>query len=240
MQTYSHHIPSFLREVSGLPPEHAYYVLRMMWLYIETEQPLSNDIDVLARQIGVHGKNELLEVLRKNHFFSEIRSDIRSKMDLESEKVWRHSNIDAQIEAYKAKSERAKSANSKRWEKNKDATKVVEEVKNDLNLKTNAPPIYINIKKERKKKTPRPQDEDRYKPENIPREVWENFVQLRRMKRAPITALVIGMIEAQAEEAGLSMEQVLRICIERGWASFRASWNGVKEMSKQANERHLK
>lgn len=62
------------------------------------------------------------------------------------------------------------------------------------------------------------------KPESVSQEVWDEYVSLRKQKRTTVTPLVIKGIEREAEKAGLSLEQALTTCIERGWQGFKADW----------------
>jgi hypothetical protein len=67
------------------------------------------------------------------------------------------------------------------------------------------------------------------KPESVSQEVWDEYVSLRKQKRTTVTPLVIKGIEREAEKAGLSLQDALVTCIERGWQGFKADW--VKEKS---------
>jgi hypothetical protein len=50
------------------------------------------------------------------------------------------------------------------------------------------------------------------------------FLSIRKSKRAPLTELAMAGIRREADIAGLSVDNALRKCIERGWQSFDASW----------------
>lgn len=52
----------------------------------------------------------------------------------------------------------------------------------------------------------------------------QDYIALRKSHRAPITQTALKGIEREANNAGLSLEQVLTICCERGWRGFNASW----------------
>lgn len=58
----------------------------------------------------------------------------------------------------------------------------------------------------------------------IPTEVVNDFKELRKRKKAPITSTAISGIRREAEKAGLSLEIALRTCCERGWTGFNADW----------------
>ena len=65
------------------------------------------------------------------------------------------------------------------------------------------------------------------KPESVSQEVWAEYVSLRKQKRTTVTPLVIKGIEREAKKAGMSLQDALVTCIERGWQGFKADW--VKE-----------
>lgn len=52
----------------------------------------------------------------------------------------------------------------------------------------------------------------------------QDYIALRKSHRAPITQTALRGIEREANNAGLSLEQALTICCERGWRGFNASW----------------
>jgi hypothetical protein len=75
---------------------------------------------------------------------------------------------------------------------------------------------------EAEKKTPRSRAAAR--PADVADEVWQDFAALRRQRRATVTSTVLDGIRREATAAGMSLEQALRTCVERGWQSFRADW----------------
>lgn len=52
-----------------------------------------------------------------------------------------------------------------------------------------------------------------------------DWIQLRKTKKAAITKTAIDGIQREADKAGISLQDALRICCERGWAGFDASWD---------------
>lgn len=83
----------------------------------------------------------------------------------------------------------------------------------------------VEVEAEAEKKTPRSRAAQR--PEDVTEQVWTDFAALRRQRRAPVTATVLEGIRREAKAAGMSLEQALRTCVERGWQSFRADWASV-------------
>lgn len=61
-------------------------------------------------------------------------------------------------------------------------------------------------------------------PEGVDEQVWEDFVKLRKAKKAPVTETVINGIEKEADKLGMSLGDALAMCCKRGWQGFEASW----------------
>lgn len=60
--------------------------------------------------------------------------------------------------------------------------------------------------------------------DDVDKSVWQDFVTLRKAKKAPITKTAVDGIRLQAQQAGMTLESALRICCERGWTGFKAAW----------------
>ena len=52
----------------------------------------------------------------------------------------------------------------------------------------------------------------------------EDYLTIRKAKRLPLTKTALLQIQAEANKAGLTVEQALVYAIGNGWASFRAEW----------------
>lgn len=59
----------------------------------------------------------------------------------------------------------------------------------------------------------------------IPVSLLEDWLKVRNAKRAgPITGTVITALMREAEKARITVEDAVRMCCERGWQGFNASW----------------
>lgn len=65
---------------------------------------------------------------------------------------------------------------------------------------------------------------DIFKADDVDADVWQDFVALRKAKKALLTKTAVDGIRVEADKAGLTLEAALRVCCERGWAGFKASW----------------
>lgn len=60
--------------------------------------------------------------------------------------------------------------------------------------------------------------------EGIDEQIASDFIAIRKAKNAPLTQTALEGILREANKAGLTLENALRICIERNWQGFSASW----------------
>lgn len=61
-------------------------------------------------------------------------------------------------------------------------------------------------------------------PDGVDATVWQDFLKLRKAKKAPVTDTAIDGIRREANKAGLSLSEALAMCCKRGWQGFDASW----------------
>jgi uncharacterized protein YdaU (DUF1376 family) len=203
MHYYPHHIGDFLRDTVSLTPQESYFYLRLIWLYYESEKPLPNDTETLAFKIGARGQEDCLSLL--------LRTFFRYDSDLNS---YTHQRIDAEIRKYQRKAASARGANQIRWTLEKDK-------KSDLNSDTdqiptnNHKPITNNHKKSKYSVE---------KPENVDQRIWDDFILIRKNKKAPLTEAAWNGIVREANKAGFTLNAALQEICERNWTAFKADW----------------
>lgn len=105
MHYYQHHIGDFQRDTASLSDSDTLSYLRLLWMYYDTEEPLANDPKKLAFRIG--SNSDAVQMLLEAFF--TLDGD-----------VWVQKRCDAEIKAYRAKSDRARSANEIRWQSKRD------------------------------------------------------------------------------------------------------------------------
>lgn len=62
------------------------------------------------------------------------------------------------------------------------------------------------------------------RPDDVSEEVWAEYQTLRKAKRSPVTNLVIKKVRKEAEAAGITIEDAMTWCVERGFGGFYAEW----------------
>lgn len=61
-------------------------------------------------------------------------------------------------------------------------------------------------------------------PPNVNDSTWNDWLALRKAKRAPVTQTVIDHAEREAEKAGITLDEFLKIWCARGSQGLEASW----------------
>lgn len=77
---------------------------------------------------------------------------------------------------------------------------------------------------------PAPSAEPEWKPldalvaAGVDKKTAKDWMKLRQAKKAPVTETVLEIATTEAQKAGVSLQDALRISCVRGWAGFRAEW----------------
>lgn len=69
--------------------------------------------------------------------------------------------------------------------------------------------------------------------EGVDQKLAKDWLAVRRAKKAVLTPTAWAAIKREAESAGLSLSEAIRISTENGWQGFKASW-----LQKAAPGRH--
>lgn len=62
------------------------------------------------------------------------------------------------------------------------------------------------------------------RPDDVDPQVWDEYLAVRKAKRCTVTDLVIKGVRREAAKAGITIEEAMTWCIERGVAGFYAEW----------------
>ena len=76
------------------------------------------------------------------------------------------------------------------------------------------------------------------KPDDVDEQIWNDYAQVRKAKKvAPITKTALAGIISQANLAGYTLNDALKICCERNWVGFKSEWVEKKkvEVTKKTN-----
>jgi hypothetical protein len=79
------------------------------------------------------------------------------------------------------------------------------------------------------------------RPEEVNESVWDDWIDMRRQKKAKVTQTALDGITREATKAGWPLEKALAESCARGWTGFKAEWVAEKgkEVKKNAGLRTL-
>lgn len=76
----------------------------------------------------------------------------------------------------------------------------------------------------------------------VPDQVAQDWLSVRKAKKAPLTDTALAELVDEAGKAGISVADAVTVCAKRSWQGFKASWdwqgNGRAAGSQSALERH--
>ena len=149
----------------------------------------------IARQIGMRDhEQEVLSVL--NEFFvSTEQGFINPRADKEIAHF--HSKVEQASKAGKASAERR---NNERL--------------TDVQPTNNHEPLTNNHKPKNTVASPN----------GVTDMVWQDWLKLRKAKKATVTQTALDGIQREAVKAGVSLQAALETCCARGWTGFKAEW----------------
>lgn len=58
----------------------------------------------------------------------------------------------------------------------------------------------------------------------IPQKLAEAWLRVRKAKRLALTEHALDLVQREAEKAGITLEDAVTRCCEKGWGGFEASW----------------
>jgi len=208
MHYYQHHIGDFIKDTSFLTNEEVGIYMKMIWIYYDTEEPIPNSLTELSMRVNARGKEDLIKGLLDLFFISSTQG-------------WHHKRCDKEIEHYRQQLEFASKAGKASAAK-RALNKTLSDVKQESNDRSttvqptnNQQPLTNNQKKNKFVVV---------KPENIPEKLWDDFLELRKSKKAPLTERAWNAILRESKKAGLTLEAALEEICERTWVSFKAEW----------------
>lgn len=211
MHYYQFNIADYRKDTVHLTPlEHYIYRTLIDWYYLD-EKPIPNETEWVLRRLGLG--------LKDNENLQNVLSDFFINI----ENQWHHTRIDSEIINYHSNAEKNR-RNGKLGGRPLKTQSVIlgNPIKSENN--PNQEPRTNNHK---------PKTNIKYIPQ-IPAELLSDFMAIRKAKRlGEVTKTAFAGLQREAEKAGLSVEQAITISVERGWGSFKASWDWQDKPSRQ-------
>jgi hypothetical protein len=61
-------------------------------------------------------------------------------------------------------------------------------------------------------------------PDGVSDAVFNDYLEVRKAKKAKWSATALKGLTTEAEKAGLSLQEAMELCCARGWVGFKAEW----------------
>ena len=224
MHYYKLNIPDWNLATAHLSLEEEAVYFRLINFYYDTEQPIPLETQSVIRRLRL-GCHEKTVGLILNEFF-EKREDGWHKQRCDLEIDLYHNKADTNKENGK-KGGRPKKINN--LDNNPEITQTVSKNNPDITLTNNHKPITNN--QEPRTNINNKTDVLLLNDFGIHGDLLEDFLKHRKIKKAPITRTVMAGFQREADKAGISIIDAVRISIERNWQGFNSGWY----MEKQTN-----
>jgi len=204
MYYYQFHIGDYRAATAHLTNDEDLAYRRLLDMCYDTEKPIPTDLEWVSRRIRIPAS-----VIR------DVLNDMFSKNE---DGTWFSPRADAEILKFNKYCEAGKRGAAKRWGIGLDSPPNAPLLPTQCDPYANHKPETINQKPKKEKAAVA------LPPEAVSESVWLDFVALRKAKKAVLTNTAINGIQREAKKAGISLEQALQMCCERGWTGFRADW----------------
>lgn len=76
------------------------------------------------------------------------------------------------------------------------------------------------------------------KPDGVEQNIWNDFLELRKAKRAPLSNTALAAIQREAALAGWSLNDAIAECVARGWQAFKANWVKDRDNGQHGNQNY--
>jgi uncharacterized protein YdaU (DUF1376 family) len=205
MHYYKFNIADYRKDTGHLSTiEHGIFRQLIDWYYLD-EQPISLETQVVSRRLRL-GSDDLI-------FLENVLSDFFQK----TEKGYTHKRIELEIREYHGKAETNK-VNGKRGGRPKKTQSVISGLPDQSQNNPNQEPITNNHKPKRENAT------SVACPSDVAEQVWQDWLSLRKSKKASVTETVVNGARQEANKLGWPLEQFLIEWCTRGSQGLKAEW----------------
>ena len=205
MHYYKFNIADYRKDTGHLSTiEHGIYRQLIDWYYLD-EQPIPEETQVVIRRLRL-GSEEVT-------FLRNILDDFF----VLGKTGYTHKRIEVEIKDYQEQVEKNKN-NGKLGGRPKKTQSVISGLPDESQNNPNQEPLTINHKPKRESATVVAC------PPDVSQQIWNDWVALRKSKKAPITQTVLNGAIAEAKILGWPLEKFLAEWCSRGSQGLKAEW----------------
>ena len=235
------HWGDWVRSTQDLTPLERGVYIDLLQRYYQKERPLTDDECKRIARAYANAEQEAMHYVLQTFFTKDAEGYRNTRCDEEiakangvsqkradaARKSWAKRNG---VNPEKAKQEQSNcTANAEQEQSNCKATPILHNSNTPISNNPLTPlqgeaPDGASVKPKRKWQglmTDRPDD--------VPAADWDQWIQIRKLKKLPVTDLAIEKMREEAKSAGLTLDQAVRKCIESGWGGFKASYLEQKQ-----------
>jgi uncharacterized protein YdaU (DUF1376 family) len=199
MNYYPFHIGDYMSHTRHLTDIEDLAYRRLLDFYYLHEKPLDEDPTSVARSINMRSAVLEVETVLEEFFeFVQGKGWINLRADIEIVKY--RTRLESNARAGRISAERRFNSGSTNVQPTRTITN------NQIEKK--------NIKKKSSEPVA----------EGVDAQVYQDFIELRKAKKSPLTSTALEGIKREAAKAGWSLNQALTECVARGWQGFKAEW----------------
>jgi uncharacterized protein YdaU (DUF1376 family) len=203
MHYYQFNIGDYQSHTSHLSDmEDLAYRRLLDWYYLH-ELPIPLEITEIARQIRMRSHSDCILIVLQEYF--ERTAD-----------GWIHHRANKEIAKTGEKSEKASASAKARWKK-KDANALP--TQSDSNATHNTLHITQDTEHKKEKKSTSVDC-----PPDVDQQIWDDWKQLRKAKKAPVTETVVNSARKEAAKANMAFSDFLTVWCARGSQGLQAEW----------------
>lgn len=205
MNYYPFHIGDYIAHTRHLSPMEDLAYRRLLDAYYLAERPLNGCSTTLARRVGLSDHADAVEAVLREFFERDDASD-----------SWVSRRADEEIRAYNKKRKQCSDAGVASV-KARGGTRA----ERTLNDRSTAPGTDVEPTRTRTRTSTTARVA---RPDGVSESVWDDFLKLRKAKKAPLTEAAWKAILGEIAKAGWLVAPAIEECLVRGWAGFKAAW----------------
>jgi uncharacterized protein YdaU (DUF1376 family) len=218
---YEHHLGDWAAATGHLTWDEDMAYTRLLRAYYHHEKPIAEGQQYrMAKAVTALQRKAVDQVLAE---FFELRDG-----------SYHQKRADAEIARYQDKQRKARASAEARWshsERNANAMRTHSEG-NALQTPDTRHQTPVEGKPARKRAAPA---EAVARPDGVMQQTWDDWLTLRKAKRAPVTLTVVQAAIGEAAKAGMPLEVFLRVWCRRGSQGLEAAWLRPDERATAAN-----
>jgi uncharacterized protein YdaU (DUF1376 family) len=218
MHYYSFHVSDYIHDTAHLSLYEDLAFRRLLDLYYTSEKPIPNKTHEVSRRIRMANQINAVQTVLEEFFMFDMEND-----------CWFHKRCDETILAYQAKAERNREVGKLGGRPKSNPSAIPQETQVVSKDNPNQEPITNNHKPVRERAT------SVACPPDVSEQVWNDWLQLRKTKKASVTETVVKGARSEANKIGWSLEQFLIEWCTRGSQGLKAEW--LKEKMSVSEQR---